>query len=127
TDDAGKDPGPDMQMPLSQEDPEFARMNWIFSGVNGVFEYPVVSLGVSVQGAAAHWIDQNTFIWNASLDPSARVRLHYSADADLAIGRNSQLNGSSIELMPVDLTDAQKAQVPHLADKPAFSANFTAD
>ena len=127
TDDAGKDPGPDMQMPLSQEDPEFARMNWIFSGVNGVFEYPVVSLGVSVQGAAAHWIDQNTFIWNASLDPSARVRLHYSADADLAIGRNSQLNGSSIELMPVDLTDAQKALVPHLADKPAFSANFTAD
>ncbi|HEY9043032.1 MAG TPA: alpha-1,6-glucosidase domain-containing protein [Rheinheimera sp.] len=127
TDDVGKDPGPDMQMPLSQEDPEFARMNWIFSGVNGVFEYPVVSLGVSVQGAAAHWIDQNTFIWNASLDPSARVRLHYSADADLAIGRNSQLNGSSIELMPVDLTDAQKALVPHLADKPAFSANFTAD
>ncbi|WP_273024972.1 alpha-1,6-glucosidase domain-containing protein [Rheinheimera sp.] len=127
TDDAGKDPGPDMQMPLSQEDPEFARMNWIFSGVNGVFEYPVVSLGVSVQGAAAHWIDQNTFIWNASLDPSARVKLHYSAEADLAIGRNSQLNGSSIELMPVDLTDAQKALVPHLADKPAFSANFTAD
>ena len=127
TDDAGKDPGPDMQMPLSQEDPEFARMNWIFSGVNGVFEYPVVSLGVSVQGAAAHWINQNTFIWNASLDPSARVKLHYSADADLAIGRNSQLNGSSIELMPVDLTDAQKALVPHLADKPAFSANFTAD
>jgi pullulanase len=127
TDDAGKDPGPDMQMPLSQDDPEFARMNWIFSGVNGVFEYPVVSLGVSIQGVSAHWLDQNSFIWNGTVAPSNIVKLHYSADADLEIGRDGSLNGSSIELMPVDLTDAQKALVPHLADKPAFRANFTAD
>jgi len=127
TDDAGKDPGPDMQMPLSQDDPEFARMNWIFSGVNGVFEYPVVSLGVSIQGVSAHWLDQNSFIWNGTVAPSNIVKLHYSADADLDIGRDGSLNGSSLELMPVDLTDAHKALVPHLADKPAFRANFTAD
>lgn len=127
TDDAGKDPGPDMQMPLSQDDPEFARMNWIFSGVNGVFEFPVVSLGVNVQGAAAHWIGQNTFVWNGTVAPSSIVKLHYSADADLEIDRDGNLTGSSVELMPADLTDAEKALVPHLADKPAFSANFTAD
>uniref|UniRef100_A0A486XTU3 Putative pullulanase n=1 Tax=Rheinheimera sp. BAL341 TaxID=1708203 RepID=A0A486XTU3_9GAMM len=127
TDDAGKDPGPDMQMPLSQDDPEFARMNWIFSGVNGVFEYPVVSLGVNVQGAAAHWIGQNTLVWNGNVAPSAIVKLHYATNADLEIGRDGKLSGSSVELMPAELTDAQKALVPHLADKPAFSANFTAD
>jgi len=127
TDDAGKDPGPDMQMPLSQDDPEFARMNWIFSGVNGVFEYPVVSLGVNVQGAAAHWIGQNTLVWNGNVAPSAIVKLHYATNADLEIGRDGKLTGSSVELMPAELTDAQKALVPHLADKPAFSANFTAD
>ena len=127
TDDAGKDPGPDMQMPLSQDDPEFARMNWIFSGVNGVFEFPVESLGVSIQGAAAHWLDQNTFIWNGSVAPSSIVRLHYAEDASLDIDRDGNLNGATVELLPVDLTEAQQALVPHLADKPAFSANFTAD
>ena len=127
TDDAGKDPGPDMQMPLSQDDPEFARMNWIFSGVNGVFEFPVESLGVNIQGSAAHWISQNTFIWNGNVAPTSIIKLHYSATADLEIGRDGNLNGSAVELMPVDLTEAQKAIVPHLAEKPAFSANFTAD
>ena len=127
TDDAGKDPGPDMQMPLSQDDPEFARMNWIFSGVNGVFEFPVESLGVSIQGAAAHWLDQNTFIWNGTVAPSSIVRLHYAEDASLDIDRDGKLNGATVELLPVDLTEAQQALLPHLADKPAFSANFTAD
>ena len=127
TDDEGKDPGPDMQMPLSQDDPEFARMNWIFSGVNGVFEFPVESLGVSIQGAAAHWLDQNTFIWNGTVAASSIVRLHYAEDASLDIDRDGKLNGATVELLPVDLTEAQQALVPHLADKPAFSANFTAD
>ena len=66
TDDAGKDPGPDMQMPLSQDDPDFARMNWVFSGNTNIYEFPIVSLGVSIQGAAAHWLTANTFVWNTT-------------------------------------------------------------
>ncbi|MGP9800091.1 alpha-1,6-glucosidase domain-containing protein [Rheinheimera sp. NSM] len=127
TDDAGKDPGTDMQMPLSQDHPDFARMNWIFSGVTGVFEFPIESLGVSIQGAAAHWLDQNTFIWNSGIAAASPVKLYFDADAGLAIGRDGNLSGDSIELLPVELTEQQKALVPHLADKPAFSANFTAD
>jgi len=127
TDDAGKDPGTDMQMPLSQDHPDFARMNWIFSGVTGVFEFPIVSLGVSIQGAAAHWLDQNTFVWNSGIAATSPVKLYFDADAGLAIGRDGNLSGDSIALLPVELTEQQKALVPHLADKPAFSANFTAD
>ncbi len=126
-DDAGKDPGPDMQMPLSQDDPDFARMNWVFSGVNGVFEFPILSLGVSIQGASGHWLDTNTFIWNATAaDTAPVVKLFYSADADLAVNNNDELEGSSIELTPVTLSDAQKALVPHLANAAAFSVDFDA-
>ena len=127
TDDAGKDPGTDMQMPLSQDHPKFARMNWIFSGVTGVFEFPIESLGVSIQGAAAHWLDQNTFVWNSGIAATSPVKLYFDADAGLAIGRDGNLSGDSIELAPVELTEQQKALVPHLADAPAFSANFSAD
>ena len=125
TDDAGKDPGPDMKMPLSQDDPDFARMNWVFSGVNGVFEFPILSLGVSIQGASGHWLDTNTFIWNSAVaDTAPVVKLFYAADADLAVNNNDQLEGSNIELTPVELSDEQKALVPHLANAAAFSVDF---
>ncbi|MBM32919.1 MAG: pullulanase [Rheinheimera sp.] len=128
TDDAGKDPGADMRMPLSQDDPDFSRMNWVFSGVNSVFEFPVVSLGVSIQGAAGHWLDTNTFIWNSAIaDTANEIKLFYAADADLAVNNNDELEGSSIELTPAELSDEQKALVPHMANAAAFSADFTAD
>ncbi|MCH8536413.1 MAG: DUF3372 domain-containing protein [Alkalimonas sp.] len=120
TEESGKEMGGgDFTMPLSQDDPDFARMNWTFSGVASVFEYPLLSLGVSVQGAAAHWIDQHTLIWNADVWSANRVRLFYDADGDIQV-MDDDLTGQSIELMPVDLTDEQRALVPHLADQPVF-------
>ncbi len=120
TEDSGKEMGgSDFIMPLSQDDPDFARMNWTFSGVASVFEYPLLSLGVSVQGAAGHWIDQHTLIWNADVWTANRVRLFHDADAGIEV-MDDDLTGQSIELVPVDLTDAQRALVPHLAGQPAF-------
>ncbi|CAM5181219.1 alpha-1,6-glucosidase domain-containing protein [Alishewanella longhuensis] len=128
TDDAGKDPGPDMQMPLSQDDPDFARMNWVFSGVTSIYEFPIVSLGVSIQGASAHWLDTNTFVWNTPVaDTAPVVKLFYSTDASLTVNNNDQIEGgSSIELTPVELDEQQRALVPHLSNAAAFSADFTA-
>jgi len=128
TDDAGKDPGPDMQMPLSQDDPDFARMNWVFSGVTSIYEFPIVSLGVSIQGASAHWLDANTFVWNTPVaDTAPTVKLFYSTDAELKVNNSDQIEGgSSIELTPVALDEQQRALVPHLNNAAAFSANFTA-
>ena len=120
TEDSGKEMGGgDFTMPLSQDDPDFARMNWTFSGVASVFEYPLLSLGVSVQGAAAHWIDQHTLIWNADVWAANRVRLFHHAEGGIEV-MDEDLTGQSIELVPVDLTEAQRALVPHLADQPAF-------
>lgn len=122
----------DMQMPLTQQQPEgepnFSTMNWTFSGTADIYQYPVVSLGVSIQAASAHWLDTNTFIWNSALAATANeVKLHYAADASLEVGFDEQIAGSAVSLTPADLTDAQQALVPHLAQQPAFTADFTAE
>ncbi len=131
TDDAGKEMGgADFKMPLSQDDPDFARMNFTFSGVPTVFEYPIVSLGpqpVKIDGQGAHWLDMNTLVWD--IDPSAiaSVKLHYSAAADLEATVESGLNGTAVDLESVTLTDAQAAIAPHLASMEAFQGDWTAD
>ncbi|EHR41170.1 alpha-1,6-glucosidase domain-containing protein [Alishewanella jeotgali] len=129
TDDAGKDPGPDMQMPLSQDDPDFARMNWVFSGNANVYEFPIVSLGVSIQGASAHWLTANTFVWNTPVaDTAPVVKLFYSTDAKLTVNNSDEIEGgSSIELTPVSADDSLAQLVPHLANAAVFSANFTTE
>lgn len=130
TDDAGKElGGGDMKMPLGpKESVKFNRMGWTFSNVASVFAYPVVSLGVQISDSAAHWLDRNTFVWNGQTGGVAKVAVHHSAAADLAIDSDTKkLNGSAVEVIPTSLTDEQKARVPHLANWPAYKANLTAD
>ena len=122
----------DMKMPLTQEQPEsepdFSRMNWTFSGKPDMYQYPVVSLGVSIAGAAAHWLDQHTFVWSSAIAATApEIKLHYAADASLEVDFDEKIAGSAVSLTPVSLTDEQKALVPHLAEQSAFSVDFTAD
>ncbi|GAA6183172.1 pullulanase-type alpha-1,6-glucosidase [Aliiglaciecola sp. NS0011-25] len=130
TDDAGKEMGgSDKRMPLSQDDPKFARMNFTFSGEEAVFEYPIVSLGpqpVKIEGQQAHWLDVNTLLWDTS-DAVAVVKLHYSADADLVASLETGLNGTAIELTATDLTDEQQAIAPHLANLGAFYGDWSVE
>lgn len=122
----------DMKMPLTQQQPEgepdFARMNWTFSAKPDVYQYPVVSLGVSIAGAAAHWLDQHTFVWSSAIAATAaEVKLHHAADASLEVNFDEKIPGSAVSLTPVPLTDEQKALVPHLAEQSAFSLDLSAD
>ncbi|WP_158973022.1 alpha-1,6-glucosidase domain-containing protein [Paraglaciecola sp. L3A3] len=131
TDDDGKEMGGNnFEMPLSQNDPDFARMNFTFSGVASIFEFPIASLGeqpVKIEGQAAHWLDANTLVWN--IDPStfANAKLHYAPDADLTVSLETGMSGAMLDLEPVDLTEEQKAIAPHLADLPAYQGSWTAD
>lgn len=129
TDDAGKEMGGgDQKMPLGpKSDEKFARMNFTFSGVNSVFEFPLLALGVSIANSAAHWLDANTFVWNVDRTMATKVQLHHSANADLAIDDDDKLNGQTLVLEETELTDAQKAKVPHLADWPAYRSTMTAE
>ncbi|WP_171022315.1 alpha-1,6-glucosidase domain-containing protein [Thalassotalea litorea] len=130
TDDAGKAMGSgDFQMPLQQDDPTYARMNFTFNGEPSVFEYPVESLGkqpIKAADFSAHWIDVDTFVWSADAD-IASVKLHHSATAGIEADDNDTFNGTTLELMAVDLTDEQKAFAPKVADWPAYQGNWTAE
>jgi pullulanase len=131
TDDAGKElGGGDFTMPLSQDEPDFVRMNFTFSGVASVFEFPIVSLGeqpVKIEGQAAHWLDANTLLWDVDFATVDVVKLHYAANAELAVELDTGLNGTVVELVQVELTPEQQAIAPHLASLPAFQGAWEAD
>jgi len=132
TDDAGKEMGGiDGKAKLQQPDDErFARMNFTFSGVPTIYEFPVDSLGeqpVSIDGAQAHWLDASTLLWDVDFGIVDTVKLHYSADASLAVTLDTGLNGTVVELTEVDLTDEQKAIAPHLSALPAFAGDWSVD
>ncbi len=132
TDDAGKElGGGDFKGPLQQPDDErFARMNFTFSGVPTIYEFPIDSLGeqpVSIDGAQAHWLDATTLLWDVDFAVVDSVKLHYSADASLEVTLEDGLNGTVADLTEVDLTDEQQAIAPHLSGLPAFAGEWTID
>lgn len=130
TDDAGKEfGGGDFKMPLKQDDETYQRMNFTFSGVASIFEYPIVSLGeqpLQIADYAAHWIDSNTFAWNVD-EAVTEVRLHHSANADIEADDNDNVNGTAITLSAVDLSDEQKANAPLVSEWKAFSGDWSID
>ena len=130
TDDAGKEfGGGDFKMPLKQDDATYQRMNFTFSGVASIFEYPIVSLGkqpLRITDFAAHWLDANTFAWNTPEDV-IEVKLHHAKAAGIEADENDQVNGVAVTLSATDLSDAQKANAPLLSQWSAFSGNWTAE
>ncbi|MEW9796803.1 alpha-1,6-glucosidase domain-containing protein [Alteromonas sp. CYL-A6] len=130
TDDAGKEMGGrDWSGSLVQDDEKFTRMNFTLSGVENVFEYPIMSLGpqpVEIEGLGAHWLDATTLLWDTP-DVVASVKLHYSADADLEATLEDGLNGTVLELASVELTEEQQAIAPHLNGLPAWQGDWSAE
>ncbi|MFT5759498.1 MAG: pullulanase [Alteromonadaceae bacterium] len=133
TDDAGKEfGGGDFKMPLFQDDEIYQRMNFTFSGVASIFEYPVVTLGkqaLAISGISAHWIDNNTFTWKVNFEQVTSVKLHHSATAGIGGDEANQdiITGTVVELTEVDLTEKQKSGAPLVADWPAFSASWSVE
>ncbi|QLE84096.1 DUF3372 domain-containing protein [Shewanella sp. Scap07] len=122
----------DLKMPLMQDDETFVRMNFTLHGEPSVFEYPILSLGaqpLSISGMSAHWLDADTLVWNQDDAGIGMFKLHYSQNGDLAVEAEPDriVNSQSVELTAVELTDEQKALVPHLADWPAYSTGLSQD
>lgn len=132
TDDAGKEMGGgDFQGSLTQDDPTFVRMNFTFSGKDVIYEFPIDSLGeqpVSVDGAAAHWLDAQTILWNVDDAVVDTVKLHYSPSADMDITlEDGVVNSTTVELTEVDLTDEQISIAPYLSAITAFAGDWSND
>ncbi|WP_076542626.1 pullulanase-type alpha-1,6-glucosidase [Shewanella sp. UCD-KL21] len=123
----------DMSMNLkAHEDPtsveaQFDRANFTIDGTPDVYDFPILDVGFSIADASAHWLDQNTFVWNEDPEGIAKFVLHYAATAGIGVDDGGSISGAQLELAETELTDTQKALVPHLADWPAYEANFSAD
>ncbi|QQX78937.1 pullulanase-type alpha-1,6-glucosidase [Shewanella sp. KX20019] len=122
----------DLSMPLMQDDETFVRMNFTLHGEPSVFEYPILSLGVqplSISGMGAHWLDTETIIWNQDDAEISSVKLHYAINGDLTVEAEPDriINSESVTLTAVELSDAQKALVPHMAGWKAYSTDLTAE
>lgn len=121
--------GGDFKMPLSQDDPDFARMNFTFSGVANIYEFPIVSLGpqpVKIENAAAHWLDASTLVWDADSLVS-QVKIHYSLAADIEVSLETGISGTALDMTESELTEAQTTRARYLAGMRAFTGEWTAD
>ncbi|MBU1439440.1 MAG: DUF3372 domain-containing protein, partial [Gammaproteobacteria bacterium] len=130
TDDAGKALGAtDSRIDLGPKEPaKLVAMSWTFNANPSVYIYPLDSLGVQIADNAAHWLDRSTLVWNADTAGVSKIKLHQSAAADLAIDSDTlTIAGDSVEVTPTELTDQQKALVPHLASWPAYKTTLTAE
>ncbi|WMS86951.1 alpha-1,6-glucosidase domain-containing protein [Pleionea litopenaei] len=129
TDDAGKElGGTDKKMNLVQDDPDFVRMNWTFSGNPTIFEYPVVSLGqaaLKVEDAAAHWLDSNTLVWGHGSSEIATVKLHYSLNELVEADEDGNVSGTVLELSDTTLTPEQAEIHPLVNSWPAYSGTWS--
>ncbi len=116
-----KDPNDNDQMlSLSAE-----RWAFVLSGI-GIFTEPTLSsddLPVSIEGASAHWIDEKTLLLPQN---SSQLKLMHSAAAGLSQISSDMLDAdNSVALTRTNLTNAQKALVPHLKDWFAYTHSLS--
>jgi len=92
-----------------------------FAGVSKLYTEPSLVPPIAIEGAAAHWLDAETLVFNPSVIP--RVRLYYSADADIRTDAlaKQMLGGRAIDLARAELSGDLKARFPHLADFKAWT------
>lgn len=113
-----KDPD-DVDHKLTLSDSRWA---FIVSG-GGIFHDPndvTTETPFRIEDASAHWIDENTVLWNGEGND---LRIVYDEEGKLD---NSFSSTNSTSLTLTTLTDAQKLRVPHLvAGWKAYSFNAT--
>mgnify|MGYP000852608677 FL=1 len=98
-----------------------------FAGVSKLFSEPHLVPPIAIEGAAAHWLDRRTLVFNPGPVPS--VRLYYSADADIqtdAIAKKI-IGGRSVVLTRRTLGAELRARFPHLADFKAWTVPVDLD
>jgi pullulanase len=113
--------GADKKMDLTTD-----RMNWALSGVSDTFANRLLTLGVSVSGASAHWVDTGYLLWNTPAS-TAEVRVHASASGDLEFDAESGVTGgTSIRGVAAALPDNIYDQLPHLNNLTAYALEIDA-
>ncbi|MCX5390300.1 pullulanase-type alpha-1,6-glucosidase [Streptomyces sp. NBC_00094] len=96
---------------------------WTLSGQQK-YLLPTVggSPNLDLTKAEAQWIDRNTVVWKVKTTDATSQQLVYAKDGGITVTDGAlDSEGQWLRLNPAALTDAQKAEHPHLKDYPAFT------
>jgi len=118
-----KDPGPDQFLDLTE-----SREAWIVSGDETVYTTPPDPSAVTMtpgdlSKARAHWLEADTFVWDAELPEGTQVYLHHAPGAGLMLTETGVQGGTAFPLSrtPDRFSEDLKAKFPHLAEYTAYS------
>lgn len=115
--------GADKIMDLSTD-----RINYVLSGVNDTFPTPILSLGVTISGSAAHWISRDTLVWDYDSSAASSVKLHYGGSGELDFDAEAGVtSGSNTEMTATTAGETLLADKPHLSGLNAFSVSMSDD
>ncbi|MFJ6437717.1 pullulanase-type alpha-1,6-glucosidase [Streptomyces sp. NPDC091416] len=74
--------------------------------------------------AEAQWIDSDTVVWKVKATEATSQQLVYAPSGGISVVDGALSDeGRWLRLSPSALTDAQKAEYPHLRDYPAFTVD----
>lgn len=112
-----KDPGPDMGWNIA----DLGDIVFLVTGSTDITPYPVSIPALSIRGAAAHWIDTRTLVWDAEVDV-AEAALLADPDGGIEAVDGRLIGGETWPLTETDgLTPEQAARWPHLARMRTFT------
>ncbi|MET9426952.1 pullulanase-type alpha-1,6-glucosidase [Streptomyces sp. NPDC003036] len=96
---------------------------WLLTGDTGyLLPTSGAAPALDLTKAEAQWIDADTVVWKVKATPGTSQQLVYDRDGSITATKGALSDeGRWLRLNPGALTDAQKAEYPHLKDYPAFT------
>ena len=117
----------------SRFEPEYGNQAFTFNGFPELWYTPLDSRPQFLDGARAHWMDDNTLLWLTSHSDAADIALYYSNDASLDADSAgvSLLNVGALDSatrIPMTLAPAEQSHYsanPHLNGFAGFSLDVS--
>ncbi len=104
----------------SRFEPEFGNQAFTFNGHPELWYTPVTSRPQFLDGARAHWMDDDTLLWRTDYSDAATVTLYHSSDASLDVPNAgvSLLNVGALDSADQLPLQQQNAEQDHYANNP---------
>ena len=109
----------------SRFEPAQGPEGFTFHGYPEIWYSPLTSRPASIDGARAHWINTNTFLWRVDSDAAQNFALYHAEDASLALEDGAFTGTQSIAMQPASVGNDLRELLPHLNDFAGFTADIS--
>lgn len=110
----------------SKFEPAQGQEGFTFHGYPEVWYEPLTSRPASIDGARAHWIETNTFLWQVDTQAAQTYSLYYADDASMALEDGIFTGSQSLPLQPASVDSDIRNTLPHLDSFTGFALNIDA-